>query len=95
MTTRRVQELTQRISAKDKLHRVQMAAEQEKRDEQRALYEARLRDKDSIIKQHVREGRERITTERRQNHAMRANLVQVSRPTQDYYDTIMIHVIIF
>ena len=88
MTTRRVQELTHWISTKDKQHKAEIAAEQGKRDAQRAIYEARLREKDSIIKQQAREGRERIATERRQS------LVQVSRPTQDYYDT-MIHVIIF
>ena len=90
---RRVQELTERIAAKEKVHKAEMAAEQEKRDQQRILYEARLRKKDAVIQQQACEGRERIAIERRQSHALRTNLVQVSRPTQDYYDTI--HVIIF
>ena len=87
--------MTERIATKCKEHKAEIEAEREKRDVLRQMFERRLREKDLLIKEKEREGRELITTERRQNHAMRAHLVQVSRPTQDYYDTIMIHVIIF
>ena len=94
MTTRRVQELTQKIAGNKKEHRAELAAEHQKRDQQRVMYEGRLRRKDELIEELERERRERVAMERRQSHALRASLVEVSRPTQDYYDT-MIHVIIF
>ena len=93
MTTRRVQDLTERIAANQRRHNAEMAAEQKKRDRDRLMYEDRLQQKDDVIRQITREGRQRIEDERRQSHALRSSLVQVSRPTQDYYDTI--HVIIF
>ena len=94
MTTRRVQELTQKIGGMKKEHRAELAAEQKKRDQQRLIYEGRLRRKDELMEELEREGRERVAMERRQSHALRERMVEVSRPTQDYYDT-MIHVIIF
>ena len=94
MTTRRVQELRERMAANQRKHNEEMAAEREKRDKDRRIYENKLRRKDEVIIQQTREGRQRIANEWRQSHALRSSLVQVSRPTQDYYDT-MIHVIIF
>jgi len=79
MTTRRVQYLTERIAANQKTHKAEMAAEQQKRDQQRLLYENKLRKKDEVIIQQARESRERIANERRQSHALRSSLVQVSR----------------
>jgi len=74
-------------------HKAELAAEKEKRDQQRVYFESKLRRKDEIIKRQARESQERIDNERRQSHELRSSLVQVSRPTQDYYDTI--HVITF
>ena len=93
MTTRRVQDLTEKICTNNKRHKAELAAEKEKRDLQRVYFLSKLRTKDETIKRQARECHESIDNERRQSHALRRGLVEVSRPTQDYYDTI--HVIIF
>ena len=93
MTTRRVQELKERIADNQKKHNEAMDGERKKRYEERRTFEKKLQEQQKFITHQARQGRELIAIERRQSHALRSSLVQVSRPTQDYYDTI--HVIIF
>ena len=93
MSTRRVQELKERIAENQRKHKEAMEVERDKRYEERRNFEKKLQEKQDFITHQARQGRELIAIERRKSHALRSSLVQVSRPTQDYYDTI--HVIIF
>ena len=71
-----------------------MKVERDKRNEERRNFEKKIKEKEDFIEHQARQSREIIAIERRQSLALRNSLTQVSRPTQDYYDT-MIHVIIF
>jgi len=87
MTTRRVQDLTEKIFSLKKQHKEELANEKAKRDVQREYFLSKLRTKEETIKRQARECHENIDNERRQSNAIRRGLVEVSRPTQDYYDT--------
>ena len=60
MTTRRVQELTERITENQRQHKEAMEVERDKRYEERRTFEKKLQEKQDFITHQARQGRELI-----------------------------------